>query len=216
MCVRPARPSGRARCGAGDGCSAIKCQSLQWCSRCTCRTSLSLFRPSLPSENAGRSPLFSRWNQKPCRHSLSSEAWGAAPGLSALAEMCRYLPGFTCLRVRHATCLKLFSGRLKFTVRRHQFNKDSLLSGRRNAVCRITGPKPYAQAQPHEDGPAVVDDGVSLGEKSDVGKQTSRNKTPCNVTPVILDGVVSPEYSGITTFMATPRTPRCSTGRAIT
>ena len=30
ICVRAARPSGRARCGAGAGCSAIKHQSL-WC-----------------------------------------------------------------------------------------------------------------------------------------------------------------------------------------
>ena len=28
ICVRAARPSGRARCGAGAGCSAIKHQSL--------------------------------------------------------------------------------------------------------------------------------------------------------------------------------------------
>jgi hypothetical protein len=27
MCVRAARPPGRARCGAGPGCSAIKYQS---------------------------------------------------------------------------------------------------------------------------------------------------------------------------------------------
>ena len=29
ICVRAARPSGRARCGAGAGCSAIRYQSLQ-------------------------------------------------------------------------------------------------------------------------------------------------------------------------------------------